>query len=95
MSVNLAHAISVARQMGSSDVHIVVATEILVVNEGVAHMIRENKIHQLDSQMQSGAALGMHTLNSDLARLVREGIISRNSAYAAATNKKDLEQYLG
>lgn len=73
----------------------VVATEILVVNEGVAHMIRENKIHQLDSQMQSGAALGMHTLNSDLARLVREGIISRNSAYAAATNKKDLEQYLG
>lgn len=73
----------------------VVATEILVVNEGVAHMIRENKIHQLDSQMQSGAALGMHTLNSDLARLVREGIISRSSAYAAATNKKDLEQYLG
>ena len=73
----------------------IVATEVLVVNEGVAHMIRENKIHQLDSQMQSGAAVGMHTLNGDLARLVREGIISRDAAFEATTNKKDLVQYLG
>lgn len=70
------------------------ATEVLVGTDAVANLIRENKCHQVATLMQSGAALGMHTLNADLARLVREGVISRDAAVRCATDKSDLQQFL-
>ena len=42
--------------------------------------------------MQMGKAQGMHTLNSDLARLVREGKITKEAALEHSTNKSELEQ---
>ena len=44
--------------------------------------------------LQSGAALGMHSLNADLARLVSTGRITREAAERCATNKSDLKNYL-
>lgn len=71
-----------------------VATEILIGTDAVSNIIREDKCHQLPSVMQSGASVGMHTLNGDLAALVRRGAISRETAVNASADKKDLEQYL-
>ena len=50
--------------------------------------------HQIPSILQSGAALGMHSLNADLARLVSTGRITREAAERCATNKSDLKNYL-
>ncbi|MDO4545638.1 MAG: type IV pilus twitching motility protein PilT [Bacillota bacterium] len=72
----------------------IVATEVLVGTDAVGNMIREDKCHQLPTVMQSGSALGMHTLNGDLARLAAAGKISRDTAINASTDKKDLMQYL-
>lgn len=70
------------------------ATEILLGTDAVGNLIRENKAHQITSVMQSSVGLGMHTLNADLARLVREGKITKQTAVNAATDKADLGYFL-
>ena len=70
------------------------ATEILVGTDAVSNLIREDKCFQIPTLLQSGAALGMHSLNADLARLAAEGRITRDAALRCATDKRDLEQYL-
>ena len=72
----------------------IVASEILIGTDAVGNMIRENKCHQLDSQMQAGAASGMHTLNGDLVRLLSAKKITKENALKFASNKRDLQQYL-
>ena len=72
----------------------IAATEILVGTDAVLNLVREAKAHQMGTAMQSGAAYGMHTLNSELCRLVREGTITPQSAYQFSNDRKDLEQYL-
>ncbi len=69
------------------------ATEILMGTDAALNLIRENKCYQLGSVMQSGAASGMHTLNGDLYRLVREGVISRENAFRYSNDKRELEGY--
>jgi twitching motility protein PilT len=71
------------------------ATEVMLNTEAVANLIRENKCHQIGSCMQAGGALGMHTLDGDLARLVKLHRISRESAVQCAMDRKELEQLLG
>ena len=70
------------------------ATEILVGTDAVANLIREGKCYQIPSVLQSGAALGMHSLNADLARLVNLGRITPEAALRCATDKNDLRNYL-
>lgn len=68
----------------------VAATEILVATDAVGNLIRENKCFQLATTMQSNAALGMHTLNNDLARLVRQGTIKRSDAVRMSNDKNEI-----
>ena len=70
------------------------ATEILVGTDAACNLIRENKCYQMGTIMQSGAALGMHTLNADLARLVMAGRITPEAALRCSTDKNDLRQFL-
>lgn len=56
------------------------ATEILVNNSAVANLIRNEKIHQIISIMQTSRSYGMHTLEMDVKELVQKGMISRDSA---------------
>lgn len=72
----------------------VAATEILLGTDAAMNLVRENKCHQLGSVMQSGRALGMHSLNSELARLVAERVIDRELAYQYSNDRRDLEQFL-
>ena len=71
-------------------VRVLAATEILVGTDAVGSLIRDNKCFQLATVMQSGAALGMHTLNADLARLVRAGTIRREDAIRVSNNKNEI-----
>jgi twitching motility protein PilT len=67
------------------------ASEILVVNSAIASMIRRDETHQIHQALQSGAELGMQTLNQHLAELVAKGVIEREAAEEVATDQKDLD----
>ena len=68
----------------------VLATEVLLNNDAVAAQIRDNKTYQIQSTIQSNMAMGMHTLETDLKRLMGSFRISREEAVAAANNPKEL-----
>ncbi|KHF40951.1 type IV pilus twitching motility protein PilT [Halalkalibacter okhensis] len=56
------------------------ATEILVNNSAVKNLIRNEKIHQIPSVMQTGRASGMHTLEMSVRELVEKQVISEEVA---------------
>ena len=68
-----------------------IATEVLINTPAVANMIREGQIAQLYSAMQAGSAVGMHTLDQDLRRLVEEGTIAPNVARSFAVDPRSLD----
>jgi twitching motility protein PilT len=55
----------------------VLASEVLVANPAVRNLIRENKAHQLQTVMQTGASQGMITMEKSLAAFADRGIITR------------------
>jgi len=65
----------------------VAALEILVNTAGVANLIRQGKLDQLETAMQSGGATGMQTMDSALMDLVERDVISGQEAYRQANNK--------
>jgi twitching motility protein PilT len=58
----------------------VAATEILVAVPAVTNLIRNEKIHQIPTVMQTSRALGMHTLENSIQNLVSTGQISLEEA---------------
>jgi twitching motility protein PilT len=72
----------------------VVATEILVTTPALANLIREGKTHQIESMMQAGRELGMHTMDQKLADLVNTGQITRTAALENAQNTVGLEKLI-
>jgi twitching motility protein PilT len=60
----------------------VVATEILINNPAVANLIRSEKIHQIVNIMQTSRAQGMHTLETDIKRLLNIGKISQEIVHS-------------
>jgi len=73
----------------------VLACEILLPNSSIRNLIRENKLHQLESAMQVGQEnSGMITLNQYLVHLVQSGVISVDSALEATPNQEDLVKSL-
>lgn len=58
----------------------ILAAEILIVTTGVRNLIRERQTEQIRSAMQTGAALGMKTLDKALKELCEKGLISEEVA---------------
>jgi len=67
------------------------AAEILLLNTAIRNLIREEKIHQVYSIMQTGTEQGMQTMNQSLHKLYKERKINRDTAYAFSTNQGELE----
>ena len=65
----------------------VAAHEIMIGTPAIRNLIRENKIAQMYSAIQTGKQFGMMTLDQDLERLLKEGIIDRDEARNKAANK--------
>jgi len=70
----------------------VAAHEILIGTRAVRSMIRENKLPQMKSTMQTGASDGMMTLDQSLQKLVTMGHITRETAEKKADNPKTFLQ---
>jgi twitching motility protein PilT len=62
----------------------VAAHEIMLGTPAIRNLIRESKIAQMYSAIQTGSNMGMQTLDSNLTELVKRNVISLASARAAA-----------
>ncbi|MDO9365539.1 MAG: type IV pilus twitching motility protein PilT [Methylotenera sp.] len=65
----------------------VAAHEIMIGTPAIRNLIRENKIPQMYSAIQTGQNVGMQTLDQNLQDLVKRGVISANEARSKAANK--------
>lgn len=72
----------------------VAALEILINTSAVANLIRQGKLDQLETAMQSGGNLGMQSMDWALEDLVRKNRISGQDAYLQANNKAKFERYV-
>ena len=72
----------------------VAALEILVNTSGVANLIRQGKLDQIETAMQSGRATGMQTMDSALLALVENGEIEGLDAYHQSNNKNKFKEFL-
>ena len=72
----------------------IAGTELLVATDAILNLIREGKTHQISAMMQAGGNAGMHTLNMDLSRLMRQGYITKERAREYTNNPAELEQYM-
>ena len=71
----------------------VAVPEILVTNHAISNLIREDKIHQIYSQMQLGqGASGMQTQTQELIRLVERRVISKDTAVQYSNNPSELKK---
>jgi twitching motility protein PilT len=72
-----------------------VSMEILVPTPGIRNLIREDKIHQIYSAMQTGQEkLGMQTMNQSLATLYFRRQISLETALSASSMREELQEMI-
>jgi twitching motility protein PilT len=65
----------------------IAALEIMINTSAVANLIRQGKLDQLETAMQSGGSVGMQTMDSALMDLVDRAFVSGREAYQQANNK--------
>ncbi len=68
----------------------VAAHEIMIGTPAIRNLIRENKVAQMYSAIQTGQNIGMQTLDQNLQDLVRRNIISNAEARGKAANKESI-----
>ncbi|MCB9815393.1 type IV pilus twitching motility protein PilT [Candidatus Nomurabacteria bacterium] len=73
---------------------LVPAYELLINNNAVSNLIRENRIHEIPSVIETGLEQGMIDMNRSLARLVQNGDITVENAFTYSNNPKGLERLI-
>ena len=66
----------------------VAAHEVMLATPAIRNLIRENKVAQMYSTIQTNQSIGMQTLDQDLQKLVEERLICRLDAHAKAQSKE-------
>ena len=70
----------------------IAVAEIMLANSAVRAIIREGKTHQLDMTIQTGAEQGMQTMDRELARYVKEGVINYDDARQYAVDVTEFDR---
>ncbi len=70
----------------------IAALEVLINTSAVANLIRQGKLDQLETAMQSGGNVGMKTMDAALMELVEKAFVSGRDAYQQAENKSKFER---
>ncbi len=74
----------------------VVAVEVMLPNAAIRNLIRDDKVHQIYSQMQLGQAkFGMQTFNQALVALVQKRLIAVEEAFGRTSDPEELRVMLG
>ena len=73
----------------------VISLEVLIPTPAIRNLIRDDKVHQIYSTMQTGQEkFGMQTMNQSLATLYQKRLITLESAMTASSLKDELEQMI-
>ena len=70
------------------------AFEIMTATNAVRNLIRESKMHQLESIMHSGMAQGMKTMDNSLMELMRQGKITKDTALMHSFNYEAIKRVI-
>lgn len=70
----------------------VAAHEVMTATPAIRNLIREGKNHQIDTCIQTSAALGMHTMDTSLINLYKSGAITKESAITQAYNMDEIRK---
>jgi twitching motility protein PilT len=70
------------------------ALEILICTPAIRAIIRDDKIHQIYSMIQSGQKYGMRTMNMSLSELYRAGRITLSDCVGRSSNQQELNEIL-
>jgi twitching motility protein PilT len=73
---------------------LVPAYELLINNNAVSNLIREKRVHEINTVIETSSQEGMVDMNRSLAELARAGEISVETAYVNSLNPKSLEKLL-
>jgi len=65
----------------------IAAHEIMIGTPAIRNLIREGKVAQMYSAIQTGQGIGMQTLDQNLLLLLQKGLIAKSEAKGAAMNK--------
>ena len=71
-----------------------VAVEVMFANHAIRNLIRENKIFQIYSVIQTNFNEGMCTMNRSLLKLIEEGVVETKDAFNMSSEKEELYQLL-
>jgi twitching motility protein PilT len=70
--------------------------EVMIATPAIRNLIRENKLHQIHSSMQTGQEKsGMQTANQSLSALYKKGLITLETAMLSSSNREELQGLLG
>jgi len=72
----------------------VAAFEIMIMNNAIQNLIRENKTYQIDSVIHSSRKLGMQSMDMSISELYKQGYITREDALLYSLNPDVLAKYL-
>ena len=72
----------------------IAALEILNATDAVKAMVRDNKVHLIQTAIQTGKKEGMVCLDQELARLVKDGVITDTNAREKSLDIAEYERYL-
>jgi twitching motility protein PilT len=72
----------------------VMAQEIMIVTPAIANLIREGKVAQMYSAIQTGMKMGMQTMEQSLSNLVKSGVISFEAAMTKSSKPDELQRIL-
>ena len=73
---------------------LVPAYELLINNNAIANLIREERTHEIQTVIETGLEQGMIDMNRSLAELVKRGEITVENAFAYSHNPKGLERMM-
>ena len=92
LSMSLRGVIS-QRLLQKKDSGRVAAREVMVNNSAVANLIRENKIAQMKSVIQTSAEFGMTTLDQSIKHLFKNGVIEEKTALSNMLDPRELKGF--
>ncbi|TAH63604.1 MAG: type IV pilus twitching motility protein PilT [Gottschalkiaceae bacterium] len=70
------------------------AFEVMIATPAIRNLIREEKSHQIDTAIQTGAKFGMQTMDNSLLSLYKKGLISGETALNQSVNPEMISRYI-
>lgn len=69
----------------------VAAHEVMICNAAIRNLVKENKVAQMLSTIQTNQGIGMQTLDQSLKKLLESGVVNRAQIYEVAVNKESFK----